>query len=191
MSYVKPLGSGKHPTNRELQLMRLGYSEYQTRLQSIREHKPARYTAIMEESKTFHDELWRCCRCNGQERYTRNMACAECARARVNAVFTYTIINGDEEMPVYTPADEARSLKYQQRIERSQYRKFYLRKLSELGEIQCGVWTLSRGVLVNSTTKERIPFLSPSPTQQATLMHDIQIEAIRSYVHSILGELPD
>jgi len=119
------------------------------------------------------------------------MACAECARARVNAVFTYTIINGDEEMPVYTPADEARSLKYQQRIERSQYRKFYLRKLSELGEIQCGVWTLSRGVLVNSTTKERIPFLSPSPTQQATLMHDIQIEAIRSYVHSILGELPD
>jgi len=191
MSYVKPLGNGKHPTNRELRLMRLGYGEYQTRLQSIREHKPARYTAIMEQAKTFHDELWRCHRCSGQERYTRNMACADCARARASAVFKYTRINGDEELSVYTPEDEARSLEYQQRIERSQYRKFYLRKLSELGEIQCGYWTLNRGVLVNVSTKERIPFLSPSTAQQAAIKHDAQIEAIRSHVHSILGELPD
>ncbi|QHJ82430.1 MAG: hypothetical protein [Bacteriophage sp.] len=171
--------------------MRLGYSEYQTRLQSIREHRPERYAAIMEGQKTFTDLSRRCPRCESQERYTRNMACAGCARARIHEVFTVTTINGDESISVYTPEDEAQSNLYQERVQRSQYRKFYLRKLAELGEVRCGGWSLIRGVLLNSITGHRISLLNPTPEQSAEISRDECARLIHEHVLHIIGELPD
>ncbi|WLS81257.1 hypothetical protein Q3V30_22610 (plasmid) [Erwinia pyri] len=166
--------------------MRLGYPEYSHRLQVIREHSPERYAAIMGKAKTYIDTGWNCRNCSGNERYTRNTACCDCARSR--ARYAFTLLECHPHLTVYTPPNPEASERYQQRIQRAEYRKYYLRKLSELGEIQCGGWTLNRGVLIQGA--ERIPFLNPTPEQRHRIQNDPASQAICEHVQSKIGELP-
>ncbi|QNK33410.1 hypothetical protein HF675_04960 [Serratia sp. JUb9] len=140
-SSINPLPNGKHPTNRELQLMRLGYAEYQPRLMSIQKNNPERYSAVMDGRKRFYQHGWACPTCGNSERYTRNLACVYCAGQRIPLCFK--IIEGVGS--VYTPLSEERSEAYQARRQELLYQRDLRSRIRKLGEIRCGWWAFRDG----------------------------------------------
>lgn len=135
------LRRGQHPTQADLDRMRLGYPGYQGRLDSMRRLKPARYEAVLTGARTFADADWRCAECGGSERYTRNLACRGCAVRRPERVFKPVPGVGT----VYIPTDEAASENWQQRHLRAQRLQDQAHTLSRLGSIAVGRYTLAGG----------------------------------------------
>lgn len=187
---IPPLSNGKHPTNRELQLMRLGYPEYQPRLLHILQHNPARHSAIMAGEKSFVAGDWVCPRCGGAERYTRNLACRACAVRRSEQVFM--IIEPEcvhTGMRVYKRSEEA-SERYQERVQRKQYLDWFKGELLKL-EIICGGWKLQRGVLFQPEGSGRSQYLQPDAVQHQRYMQDPEYRTIVEFVENRIGERPN
>jgi hypothetical protein len=121
--------------------MRLGYPGYEGRLQSMRSLKPARYRAVMDGAKTFHDPDWLCAECGGSERHTRNLTCRPCNGARVATVFK-TLPDG---LTVYVPKDEHASENWQARHQRALWLEDQRATLGQLGAITVGRYSLEGG----------------------------------------------
>lgn len=186
---VLPLQSGKHPTNREVQLMRLGYPEYQPRLMGILQHNPTRYHAIMAGEKTFSTGNWKCPRCGGTEQYTRNLACRNCAVQRSRQVFLIEPGCIQTGVMVYK-RDEKASEQYQERVQRKQYLDWFKGELLRL-EVRCGGWVLVRGVLSESEGGGRSQYLQPDATQHQRYMQDPAYRAIIEFIENRIGVRPD
>ncbi|EOY2416040.1 hypothetical protein OGV36_18590 [Citrobacter sp. Cb008] len=187
-----PLQNGQHPTNRELQLMRLGYPEYQQRLSSIQQHNPARYNAIMDKQKLFTSGDFRCVKCGGVEQYTRNLACRGCCIKRSKAVFVLLespyILNPEYR---YIP-DEVASERYQERVQAKQYLDWFRGELM-LVRVQCGQWLLERGVLFQPGKGGRsqgVQYLQPNQKRHAEFMNNPEYREILNYIENTIGERP-
>ena len=187
---INPLLNGRHPTNRELQLMRLGYPEYQQRLLSIHKSNPLRYSAIMDGRKRFYQPNWSCPTCLNSERYTRNLACAYCAGQRVRLCFT--ILEGG--LSVYKPTSEERSEMYQQCKQKLIYQRDFNQRLKLLGDIRCGGWEFRCGEFIGknlSGIQVQISLHEPDAFTVRTLCkQDASFESIWSSVHDHL-RIPD
>ena len=140
------LRRGQHPSADDLIKMRLGYPGYESRLQSMRSMKPARYTAVMSGARTFIDPGWCCTDCGGSERHTRNLTCRACNGARVPSVFK-TLPDGQV---VYVPKDDAASENWQQRHLRTQRLLDQKAILNRLGPLQVGRYCLSGGCVLRA-----------------------------------------
>ena len=140
------LRRGQHPSANDLIRMRLGYPGYESRLQSLRQTKPARYAAVMTGDKTFLDPDWCCDKCSGNERHTRNLTCRACTGARVPSVFK-TLPDGQV---VYVPKDETVSENWQQRHLRTTRLLDQQLMLNRLGPVQVGRYHLSGGVVLRA-----------------------------------------
>ncbi len=138
---VPALRRGQHPTTADLRRMRLGYPGYDDRLRSMRAASPARYAAVMAGARTFSDASWCCLKCGGAERYTRNLACRECATKRPATVFRALPGVGS----VYTPTSATASEDWQRRHQRVQWLADQRQALSRLGPLQVGAYSLAGG----------------------------------------------
>ncbi|MCC3733504.1 hypothetical protein LLS47_11250 [Rouxiella badensis] len=187
---INPLPNGRHPTNRELQLMRLGYTEYQPRLISIQKNNPERYSAVMDGRKRFYQHGWTCPTCVNSERYTRNLACVYCAGQRIGSCFT--ILEGGLSM--YTPTSEERSAMYQRRRQEIMYQRDLRQRITALGEIQCGWWKFRNNEFVgeNLAGKSiRLSLNEPDAFTVRTLRkQDACFASIWEHVHNSL-KIPD
>lgn len=135
------LRRGQHPSADDLVRMRLGHPGYEGRLQSMRSLKPARYRAVMDGAKTFHDPDWQCGDCGGSERHTRNLTCRACNGARVATVFK-TLPDG---LTVYVPKDEQASENWQARHQHALWLEDQRAALGRLGAITVGRYSLEGG----------------------------------------------
>lgn len=186
---IPPLSNGKHPTNRELQLMRLGYPEYQSRLLHILQHNPARHSAIMAGEKVFRSDNWQCTRCGGVEQYSRNLACRGCAVQRSKQVFIIEPAFISTGIMTYKRDEEA-SERYQERVQRKQYLDWFKGELMKL-DITCGEWRLRRGVLFKPEGSSRSQYLQPDSTQHERYMQDPEYQTIVEFIENRIGERPN
>lgn len=185
---ILPFQTGKHPTNRELNLMRLGYPEYQPRLLHILKHNPARYSAIMAGEKSFISGDWECPRCSGTERYARNLACRSCAVRRSGEIFVIEPNFVSTGIVTYK-RDEAASERYHERVQRKQYLDWFKGELMNL-DITCGSWRLQRGLLFQPEGFGRSQYLQPDAAQHQRYMHDPEYSAILEFIENRIGERP-
>lgn len=185
-----PLPNGKHPTNRELQLMRLGYAEYQPRLRSIQKNNLERYSAVLDGRKRFYQHGWACPTCGNSERYTRNLACAFCAGQRIPLCFT--IIEGVGS--VYTPLSEERSAEYQARRQSLMYQRDLRDRIRKLGEIHCGGWVFRDGDFIGKNLAGVTVVISVHEPDAFTVRNlrkqDPAFNAIWEHVHAALRLAP-
>jgi hypothetical protein len=135
------LRRGQHPTQSDLDFMRLGYPGYDGRLDSMRALNPARYAAVMSAAKTFIDPGWRCSTCGGSERATRNLACRGCLTARVPKVF-HKLPHGQA---VYVPVNDEASENWQTRHQRTQRLLDQQHTLGRLGALEVAPYALAGG----------------------------------------------
>ncbi|GEM_PF-2139543 len=183
-----PLPSGKHPTNRELQLMRLGYPEYQSRLLHILKHNPARHSAIMSGEKVFSSGAWHCSRCDGTEQYTRNLACRTCAVQRSKQVFIIEPTFIHTGIMTYQ-RDESASERYQERVQRKQYLDWFKGELIKL-DVTCGGWRLQRGVLFQPKGVGYSRYLQPDAEQHSRYMQNPEYQTIVEFIENRIGGRP-
>lgn len=187
---IPPLSNGKHPTNRELQLMRLGYPEYQPRLLHILQHNPARHSAIMAGEKSFMSGDWACPRCGGVQQYTRNLACRGCAVRRSQQVFVIIEPEHIHNGALTYKRDEEASERYQERVQRKQYLDWFKGELLKL-EIICGGWRLERGVLFQPEGSGRSQYLQPDAEQHRRYMQDPEYRTIVEFIENRIGDRPN
>ena len=185
-----PLRSGKHPTNRELQLMRLGYPEYQPRLLNILNNNPERYAAVMAGAKSFSSGEWVCPRCSGVVQYTRNLACRDCSVRRSKEVF-YIVEPEFINNPLwaYRRDDEA-SERYQKRAQQKQYLDWFKGQLMPM-TVQCGSWRLERGVLFQPERSGHSQYLQPDLAQHERYMLDPEYLTIIEFIEKTIGTHPN
>lgn len=136
------LSRGKHPTADDLTRMRLGYSGYEARLESMRRLNPARYAAVMTGAKTFNDPHWNCAACGGAERYTRNLTCRTCNAGRRERVFKR--VPGTDRL-LYVPDDTTNGTDWHRRRQRNLFMRDAVQRLNRLGRLACGRYYLETG----------------------------------------------